>query len=420
MRATLLGFVLLLGACGPQLTTEEDVRDSDGADLSTAELKAATTGMTVWLKPTFVKQTRDGRDVWVLKGRASVNLEGAMSFVPDDRFCETTTLTARTFEVVCDPRGEMNSLLSGLPLFISLRQPDGRSAVARFAVSPSFQNMTGTTKVWLTNEIKPIYVAEVGLSYRGKVRVTGALGATVGGAPVTLLPRGTPNELNVDLSFDQLMAGALGATGAVFTHDLEGASFVKKASIAFGVSGLELQRTDDAYQTWPSPTCTSAVQQCLYAAGAAAYDFEACGGYRQVQRCNIPSNLPKLGWSPDDRQLLTAALATVNASLPANKQITSFGFYVEMLGSSGKPQLAQVVAAWQKMDASPTTSEGDRTAGQVNTDLDAFGARSLVPAIQKVVYQQAFKAHRLSTESAHYEILYFSGAARVEVIRLPK
>ena len=51
------------------------------------------------------------------------------------------------------------------------------------------------------------------------------------------------------------MAGALSG-GAVFTHDLEGNPYVKKASIAFGVSGLELQRTDDAYQTWPSPTCT--------------------------------------------------------------------------------------------------------------------------------------------------------------------
>lgn len=419
MRATLFTSILFLAACGAGLTTEEDVLDSDGADLSTAELKAATTGMTVWLKPTFVKQTRAARDLWVLKGRTSVNLEGAMAFVPDDAFCQTNVLTARTFEVVCDPRGELNSLLSGLPLFVSLRQTTGTSAVARFVVSPSFQDLTGTTKVWVTQEIKPISVAEVGLTYRGKVSVAGAMGVTVGGAPVSLARRGTSNELNVDLSFEQLMAGAMSG-GAVFTHDLEGVPYVKKANIAFGVSGLELQRTDDAYQTWPSPTCTAAVQQCLNAAGAAAYDFEACGAYRQVQRCNIPSNLPQLRWSPDARQPILDAQNAINATLPGNKQVTSFGFSCELIGTGAKASLAQVVAAWQKMEATATVSEGDRTAGQVNTDLDSHGARSLVPAVQKVVLQQSFKAHRLSSDTANYELLYFAGAHRVEVVRLPK
>ena len=51
--------------------------------------------------------------------------------------------------------------------------------------------------------------------------------------------------------------------------------------------------------------------------------------------------------------------------------------------------------------------------------LDPYAARSLVPAIQQTVYQQSFKAARLSNGTNAYEVLYFTGAARFVVIKLP-
>lgn len=415
-----------LCACGPQtvdITDGEDTLAGDELELTTTELKVATTGMTVWLRPYAVKGTRDSQTYWILRGRASVNLDHAYSFVPDDIFCTTTVLTARTFEIACHPAHEANSLLSGLPLFVNLVQPITTAGVApkqaslKFVLEPRFVDVTGSSKLWLNTEIKPIYVSGVGLTYRGKISATGAVSSLIGGAPAKLTRRAGTNDYNVDVGFDQLANGAL-TTGAEFTLDLEGVPYTKKASIAYGVKELDLQRTPDAYVTWPSITCASPVQACLNAAPLDIYDYESCGSYRQVSRCNIPSNLPQIGMSPDDRTALDAALVQINATLPANKKVKVTGYWVQNATGGGRPTIAQAVRAWQQVEQGVTTNEGERTAGQVNIDLDAYGARSVVPAIQKVVFQQSFKAMRLKSPQTTWEVLYFSTAARLMVIQL--
>jgi len=408
--------LLTVVACGPQ---NADVERADevleGSDSAlTAEVKIATTGMTVWLKPYVTKTVRDGQTLWILKGRASVNLEGMMSYVPDDAFCTTNLLSARTFEIVIQPGSEANTLLSGLPLFVNLIQAGPKQATLKFVLEPRFVDATGASSLWVTTAMKPIYVSGQGLAYRGKVRASGAPAVKVGGAPATVTKRaGTADEFNVDVGFDQLSNGALG-TGATFT--LGTAS--KQTAIAYAVAGLDLQRTDDAYATWPSPKCTSTIQACMNTLGMGAYDYEACGNYRDTQRCNIPSSLPQLGMSPDDRSVLDAALAQISATLPANKSVKVTGFYVQSLGGTGRPVLAQVVKAWQQLEQTPTASAGEPTPGQVNTDLDGWAARPVVPAIQKVVLQQSFKAQRLTSVHTTWHLLYFSTAARLMVIQL--
>src|SRR4051812_47532321 len=94
LRLSLLG-LLFLCACGlDEVEVREGAPVAESADeasaLSSTELKAATTGITAWLKPYAVREERSGRAVFVLRGRASVNLEHAFSYVPDDGFCETT------------------------------------------------------------------------------------------------------------------------------------------------------------------------------------------------------------------------------------------------------------------------------------------------------------------------------------------
>lgn len=408
--------VLLLVACGVQEAaigaTEADVSADDASELTNPELKVATTGITVWLRSYAVREVREGLNVIVLRGRASVNLENAFSYVPDDGFCATRTLSARTFEIACDASHEVNSLLSGLPLFVRLDQPGGRSATVRYVLEPRFVDATGTARIWVSTAVKPIYVPEVGLTYRGKVRSGGATAAVVGGVPAKLSRRGSGEEWNVDFGFEALRDAALGA-GARFTLNVEGIEYVKKAGLAFGVTGLELARTDDAYAYWPTPSCSSATQACLNAAGPEANDYEACGSYREVQRCNVPSSLPELGLANDGTGHLDAALAGISAPISVTN------FYVQAY-SSARPTMAQVIRAWQRQEASGAVVVVPvQTAGQVNAALDVFSARALVPAIQKTVFQQSFKAARLSDGARAYEVLYFTAAARFVVIRLP-
>ena len=414
--AAAAALVLFATACGPSDLTEtadETVTD-DGLALTTTELKVATAGITVWLRPYAVKAVRNARTVWILRGRTSVNLESAFSYVPDDAFCQTNVLSARTFEIVIavDSSSETNTLLSGLPLFVRLVQPGAKESTLKFVLEPRFVDPTGTTKIWLNTELKPIFVAGVGLTYRGKLRATGAVAGVVGGAAARLSKRAGSEDFNVDVGYDQLSTAALGS-GAQFTLDLDGAPYTKRAAVAFGVNDLDLQRTPDAYQTWPSLTCTAAVQACLNTAA----DYEACGSYRQVTRCNIPSNLPQLGLSPDDRTQLDAALAQINAPLPANKHVTVTGFYVQAIGSA-HPALTQAVKAWQQMEQTPTTLDGERTAGQLNLELDGYAARAVVPAIQKTVLQQSFKVMRLTSPKTTWELLYFTSAGRLIVVQL--
>lgn len=415
-RPLFLAALLTFTACGPQLTEVEGADETlEGADgLTTTEVKIATTGMTVWLKPYVTKTVRDGQTLWILKGRASVNLESMMSYVPDDAFCTTNLLTARTFEIVIQPGSEANTLLSGLPLFVNLVQAGPKQATLKFILEPRFVDATGASSLWVNTALKPIYVSNQGLTYRGKVRASGAPAVKIGGVPATVTKRtDAADEYNVDVGFDQLSSGALGS-GSTFTLG----TATKQAGIAYAVAGLDLQRTADAYATWPSAKCTATTQACMNTLGATAYDYEACGNYRNTQRCNIPSSLPQLGMSPDDRTVLDTALAQINATLPANKSVKVTGFYVQSLGGDGKPQLAQVVRAWQQIEQTPTVLAGEVTPGQVNTDLDGWSARPVVPAIQKVVWQQSFKAQRLTSAHTTWHLLYFSTAARAMVIQL--
>ena len=419
-RALVASFAVVLGACGPQsveLGGQEDVLAGDALELSTTELKVATTGMTIWLRPYAVKAVRDGQGVWVLRGRSSVNLESALSYVPDDGFCQTNILSARTFEIVIHGASETNTLLSGLPLFVNLVQAGSKQATLKFVLEARFVDMTGSSKLWLNPELKPIYVSGSGLTYRGKVRATGVVTAIFGGTPAKVSARaGAIDEWNLDVGFDALSSAAL-TTGAQLTLDQTGVVATKKAVVAFGIKELELQRTPDAYQTWPSATCTQAVQGCLTAAPLDIADYEACGSYRQVSRCNIPTNLPAVGPSPDDLTALTATLASINAALPASKKVKVTSFWVQGW-SSARPTITQAMGAWKLVEPTATALDGERTPGQLNIDLDGYAARALVPAIQKTVFQQSFKVMRLKSPQTSWHLLYFSTAGRLVVVQL--
>lgn len=410
-RALSLTALVALVSCGnPDIVTEAPHGEwaEDGSALKGDEVKVAVSGMTVWLRTSATQELRDDRAVWIVRGRTSVNLESAFSYVPDDGFGEAKVLSPRTFEVALQSvySGELNTLLSGFPLFVRLVQPGGKNATLRFVLEPRFVDITGSAQLWLTAALKPIYVNDAGLTYRGKLRAA-SLG-TVTGAKVSTRA-GTQDEWNLDFTYDAVVAAASGSGVEVMVGDQ-----TKHANLKLAVAGLEIDRTEDAYERWPTLTCTAAVQACLNAAGAQAPDYEACGSYRQVDRCNVPSRLPQLGLAPEDPSKIKAVLATLS-------QPVTVSTYFVQASSSVRPALAQVVKAWQRQDAvaAGTTWMADLTPGQVNTALDAYGARALVPAIQQTVRQQSFKAQKLTDGTASYVVLYFTAAARFAVIRLP-
>ena len=413
-------------SCGPQ---EASVTDLDGVELSEAddlalstELRARAGTLTVWFKPVLTSRLVDNRVRWVATGRASRDLTAVFSFVPDDAYAQATLTGARTFEVVLDDGSELNTVLSGTRLLVRFDVAGSTEAVyAGVHFAPRFVNITGSTRLSLTPEVVPVY-AQGGLTYRGRARATSAAAtlsaSTLDDATFRLSRRAVAGQWNVDVSFESL-ALALSAPGVnadkvEFTLNENGTLRSKLAVLTATVSGLELT-TADPYDVWFPTRCTTAVRACLNALPVGTTDFGDCGSYREVDACGLPNQLPGLYASPDDLTALDTALAQVRGSLPAGKSVSFSAF-----GVDGRNATVELVArAWvDQSGLDDALVAGALTPGQVNTLLDGWQARALVPAAQRVVYQSAFKALRVNEGGRTHVLLSFSTAARVVVLTL--
>lgn len=424
MRA--LPWLVLLGVvgCGPQ---EALLPEEDGTELSAAEeqllstpLRARAGDLIVWLNPLLTSRLVDNQVRWVATGRTSRDVEGAFSFVPDDAYAQATVTGPRSFELSFDDRSELNTLMSGTRLlvrFTVVGQAAPVFAGVRFA--PRFTNITGSTRMSISPEVVPVY-ANGGLTYRGRARATSPSAtlsaSTLDDATIALRRRAVAGQWNVDLSFDDL-ALALSVPGVnsdkvEFTL-AEGSALRSKLAVLAGtVSGLELT-TADPYQVWFPTRCTTPVRACLNALPVGTTDFGDCGTYREVDACGLPNQVPALFSSPDDLTALDAALAQVRATLPAGKSVAYTAF-----GVNGRNATVELVGrAWlDQVSLANATVVGTLTPGQVNTLLDGWQARALVPAAQRVVYQSAFKALRIDAGGRSHVLLYFATAARLVVL----
>ncbi|PZR07542.1 MAG: hypothetical protein DI536_27095 [Archangium gephyra] len=151
MFRTVLALSLALLSCGPNLAASEDgeLEVSEGADALETEVKANVPSLTVWVKPALVPEVRDGRQVYVLRGRTSQNLEGINAYVFDDAFGSANVLSARTFEVVFDAQSELNSLAAGIRMFLAVHPQSAsvQPATASLTFAPTFTRPTGTTSL---------------------------------------------------------------------------------------------------------------------------------------------------------------------------------------------------------------------------------------------------------------------------------
>jgi len=114
--AALIASALGVG-CGNDAPADE--QESSDTVSSTAQLTAKATGITVWVDPVAHPIVRFGQPAWVIKGRASKNLESVFSFSSDDEFGEALVVSPRKFEMYVDAP-QLEQLLKGYLILLDI------------------------------------------------------------------------------------------------------------------------------------------------------------------------------------------------------------------------------------------------------------------------------------------------------------
>lgn len=185
----------------------------------------------------------------------------------------------------------------------------------------------------------------------------------------------------------------------------------KLGVVAATVKAIELTSADP-YDVWPPTRCPTAVRTCLAATPVGTTDFGDCGSFREVSVCGLPNQVTGLYPSPDDQTALRQALAGLQ--VPTGKSVT----FAYGTSNTRGVSMELVAQGWLRTTNSTAAVGAALTPGQVNTLLDGWNARSLVPAAQAVVYQNSFRAIRLDEPGATHVVLLFQNAFRLVVITL--
>ncbi|WP_164014348.1 hypothetical protein [Pyxidicoccus trucidator] len=251
-------------------------------------------------------ETRNNRRVLVIRGTTNRYIQDVFSFVPDDAFGTANVISERRFEVVLEEGHELNTMLSGLPLLVSIDTFTGSPTryYAQIILAPRFFDFRGPTSINVFENVDPVYVRNAAgtdnLMYRGRVD-SAATSLTV------TAPDGVPTVSRVDADTFQLDWRYPAVHQAVDPHTIpltftaalnNGTVVDETARLVVRVTGLAISTNDDPYNTWPSPACQLSVYNCIHAQPAGTLDFGACGTYRQVQRCMYASACEVLPGQP--------------------------------------------------------------------------------------------------------------------------
>ncbi len=261
---------------------------------NTGELRVRTGDLTVWLKVRG-RTDHEGQtgSRLIIEGRASRDLADAMSWIPDDAFGEVVMNTKRKFQVVFDEPHELNTVLSGSPVFLSLTSTTGtpRNYNVRFAVEPRFAEFKGSSAIFVRDAVLPIFVRDgaTNLRFRGLATVNG----TSTGFSVSNDDDSEPTILREDdtrYTFDwtptNLGLSMTPTTDPVtFSAFFESGRTASKAARLFPmVSKLAITSGDPYDDLVVQPTCSDATRACIVAANGSD-DLGACGVYRDVRVC---------------------------------------------------------------------------------------------------------------------------------------
>lgn len=341
---TSLALVLVaFGACADETVIVDDEADGpvamqaeldNKADSATgSELRARVGQITLWLDVRAIADhaSPSGQRV-VISGRASRNLASVFSWVPDDAFGEAALVSARKFEITLDEAHEINSVLSGAPLYLSLTSTTGtpREYYARIAVEPRLWKFTGSRDIWLRDAILPVYVRDGrdNLRYRALATTTSAPTSFFAytdddSDPEVRVVDATTFEL--DWTYAGLSLAMTPSTDPVQFSASWGEppaqrAVRKTALIAPTVVKLAMSTEDPYLSLVLDRTCDLAVRDCI-ALHAGNDDLGACGTYREVATCLAAGPIcgedsPDLELFPVASHELTDNVAAFNEAAP--------------------------------------------------------------------------------------------------------
>ncbi|NOK21352.1 hypothetical protein [Corallococcus carmarthensis] len=258
-------------------------------------------------------ETRNGVRMLVLHATANRYLNNVFSYVPDDAFGQANIISERRLEVLLPEGHELNSILAGLPLFVTVDTNTGTPThyTAKIEVAPRFYDFRGSSSVWVEEAVTPRYVVNgnESLMYRGSANVAASSLTVTAPDGVPTVSRVDADTFNLDWRYGALYQAIDPHTQALtFSAALSsGGTAQKTGRLVARVTSLALT-TGDAYDVWPSPTCQPAVYDCVQNQPTGTTDFSACGTYHDVTRCLYVANACDVG------QPQPLSLTSINAA----------------------------------------------------------------------------------------------------------
>ncbi|HMU38068.1 MAG TPA: hypothetical protein PKE31_03570 [Pseudomonadota bacterium] len=263
----------------------EDSAETVRYAAATPEIRVRADDLTLWIDEFATQTVRGGTLQVAVKGRTSSNLASVLSTVPDDAFGQATLIGPRSFSITLRDGHEINTILSGLPLFVTLKLSNGKTYGAKFSLSTKLNPSAGPVSV--DPSLRPIYFRDTtNLRYRGFATTT-ASGLAItsrGGTPPWL---GSPagSRYPFDWEFSGLATLLDASTDQVVFATGTGASSTQQASdLRLVVREVGLGIGDPAVR-WPTPACARTTYDCIAAIPASQKDLSACGLHREVSRC---------------------------------------------------------------------------------------------------------------------------------------
>lgn len=272
--------VLLMAACAAPVPSTQPV------DMAGPSASVGSFDVMVRNRPTGTFASGDLTSI-TLRARASEPLLSAFSWVPDDAF-GTTTYNGTDFELTLNGGYEINTLLSGLPVFVELETSSG-VYTASLGARTRLRSLTGTT-LQLDDDLRPVYVDDPVDNLRYRATLTSAtpvgsiqVNAARGNAPTVTQVDDTTWHL--DWTYTQMIGAGVPGPGSapIVARSFDGnGSLLGRATARVSVSVDRVAVTDmDPTIVWDN-TCTSAVDDCLVQTWG---DLGTCGDYRDVQVC---------------------------------------------------------------------------------------------------------------------------------------
>jgi hypothetical protein len=269
--------------------TGEAIDVDDAKADEAGEIRVRADGLTVWIRPAIETREAEGQIRFVLRGRASRNLESAFSFVPDDPFGTATLVGRRAFEVELLPH-EASTLFFGLPLLVSLHAPgaphDGYVVQIRGRVR--LTQFAGSRSIRIDSSIKPILVGGPTIVYRARATTSSgyeSLSVQISDGTGVDVVREHERAFRFDLTYDRLASAIHGAlTPTTFTAYGSAGTVRKTARFSAAISRVAVTYLDP-YEVWPAAECDAEVLECLRSLGADT-DTEVCGDAFAVTRCS--------------------------------------------------------------------------------------------------------------------------------------